>query len=154
MPDSTEKLRYFSGPLNLCRDTKRADTVMGTQLLLDDSKFDALDMLVSSEGESLPFEQLYESVWGDPDNPVSLDEARLELKDLIEQVKEEYANIRFSDDQQHFHHTTTGITPEAYYGTLMNTVIDEINKGKFDHCRSGQEIINKVAADKSLLPEW
>ena len=86
MLERTDNPRYFSGPLNLSRDTKRADTVMGTQLLLDDRKFDALDMLVSSDGESLPFEQLYESVWGDPDNPVSHDEARLELKDLIEQV--------------------------------------------------------------------
>jgi len=75
-------------------------------------------------------------------------------EDLIEQVKEEYANIRFSDDQQYFHNTTTGITPEAYYGTLMKTVIDEIHKGRFDDCRSGKEVVNKVASDKSLLPEW
>jgi len=73
---------------------------------------------------------------------------------LIEQVKEEYANIRFSEDQQHFHKTASGITPEAYYGTLMRTVIDEIKNGKFDGCRSGAEIVNRVNADKSLLPEW
>ena len=75
-------------------------------------------------------------------------------EELIKQVKEEYANIRFSEDQQHFHNTTTGITPEAYYGTLMSTVIAEISNGKFDHCHSGKEIVNKVAADKTLLPEW
>jgi len=75
-------------------------------------------------------------------------------EELIEQVKEEYANIRFSENQQHFHNTQAGITPEAYYNTLMKTVIGEINNGKFDHCRSGREIVNKVAADKSLLPEW
>ncbi|MCL2579935.1 MAG: hypothetical protein FWE32_07870 [Oscillospiraceae bacterium] len=74
--------------------------------------------------------------------------------DLIEQVKEEYENIRFSKDQQHFHSTSTGITPEAYYGTLMRAVIDEISNGKFDNCRSGKEIINKVKADKSLLGGW
>jgi len=73
---------------------------------------------------------------------------------LIEQVKEEYTNIRFSKDQQHFHNTASGITPEAYYGTLMRTVIDEISSGKFDHCRSGKEIVNKIAADKSLLSQW
>ena len=73
---------------------------------------------------------------------------------LIEQVKEEYANIRFSENQQHFHNTATGITPEAYYNTLMNTVINEINNGKFDYCRSEREVVNKVAADKLLLPEW
>ena len=74
--------------------------------------------------------------------------------DLIKQVKEEYANIRYSESQQHFHNTKSGITPEAYYGTLMRTVIDEINNGKFDDCSSGIEIVNKVAADKSLLSEW
>jgi len=73
---------------------------------------------------------------------------------LIEQVKEEYTNIRFSENQQHFHNTTTGITPEAYYGTLLKTVIGEIHKGRFDDCRSGREVVNKVAADKALLPEW
>jgi hypothetical protein len=78
----------------------------------------------------------------------------MKREELIEQVQEEYTNIRYSDDQQHFHSTTTGITPEAYYGTLMNMVIDEISNGKFDNCRSGKEIVNKVAADKSLLPEW
>jgi len=73
---------------------------------------------------------------------------------LIEEVREEYENIRFSAGQQHFHDTTSGITPEAYYGTLMNAVIDEIYKGKFDNCRSGKEVVNKVKADKSLLPQW
>jgi len=73
---------------------------------------------------------------------------------LIEQVKEEYANIQYSKDQQYFHNTASGITPEAYYGTLMRAVIDEIKNGKFDSCRSGKEIVNKVAADKSLLPKW
>jgi len=75
-------------------------------------------------------------------------------EELIEQVEEEYANIRFSSYQQHFHKTQSGITPEAYYGTLMQTVIEQIKKGKFDNCRSGREIINKVAASKSVLPEW
>ena len=73
---------------------------------------------------------------------------------LIEEVREEYANIRFSRDQQHFHNTASGITPEAYYGTLMRAVTDEIARGKFDNCRSGKEIVNKVKADKSLLSQW
>ena len=75
-------------------------------------------------------------------------------EELIEQVREEYANFRFSSDQQHFHKTKSGITPEAYYGTLMQSVIEQIKKGKFDNCRSGKEIVNKVAASKSLLPDW
>ena len=73
---------------------------------------------------------------------------------LISQVKEEYANITASDSQQHFHQTAAGITPEAYYGTLLNAVIADIENGKFDNCASGAEIVNKVAADKSILSDW
>ena len=73
---------------------------------------------------------------------------------LINQVKEEYANLIANDSQQYFHNTTTGITPKAYYNTLQTMVISEINRGKFDNCRTGREVVNKVAADKSLLPEW
>ena len=75
-------------------------------------------------------------------------------QDLIDQVKEEYANIASQESQQHFHQTTTGITPEAYYETLLNAVITEIQEGTFDNCRSGTEIVNKVAADKSVLSSW
>ena len=87
MLDSTGDQKYFSGPLNLDRKTKRADTVMGTQLVLDERKFDALDMLVSFDGEPLSFERIYESVWEDPSGSVSPEEARAELEDLIDQVE-------------------------------------------------------------------
>lgn len=74
--------------------------------------------------------------------------------ELISQVKEEYANIANRKSQQHFHQTATGLTPEIYYKNLQKAVIDEINDGKFDNCRSGAEIVNRVAADKSLLSNW
>jgi len=74
--------------------------------------------------------------------------------ELIEQVKKEYANIASNESQQHFHQTTTDITPEAYYENLLHAVIVEITKGTFDNCRSGTEIVNKVAADKTILSEW
>ena len=73
---------------------------------------------------------------------------------LISQVKKEYANITASRSQQHFHQTATGITLQAYYGTLLNAVITDIENGKFDSCASGIEIVNKVAADKSILSDW
>jgi len=73
---------------------------------------------------------------------------------LITEVKEEYANIASNESQQHFIQTTTEITPEAYYEKLLNCVIKEIEDGKFDNCRSGSEIVNKVAADKSILSNW
>ena len=75
-------------------------------------------------------------------------------QNFIDQVKEEYANIASQESQQHFHLTTTGITPEAYYESLLGAVITEIQSGTFDNCRSGTEIINKVAADKSILSQW
>lgn len=74
--------------------------------------------------------------------------------ELINQVKEEYANIASHESQQHFHQTTTELTPEAYYEHLLSAVISEISKGTFDNCNSGTEVINKVAADKTVLSEW
>jgi len=78
----------------------------------------------------------------------------MQREELIQQVKEIYADYLHSERQNHFHRTTEGITTEAYYGTLQNAVISEISKGTFDTCRSGQEIVNKVTVDKSLLSEW
>jgi len=78
----------------------------------------------------------------------------MKRQELIDQVKNEYANIASSKSQQHFHQTTTESSPEAYYENLLSAVITEISKGAFDHCRSGIEIVNTVAADKGLLSEW
>jgi len=73
---------------------------------------------------------------------------------FIEQVTEIYQNISHSDSQNHFHQTTTGITPGNYYGSLQAAVTHEISQGKFDTCRDGMEIVNKVAKDKTLLSNW
>ncbi len=73
---------------------------------------------------------------------------------LIDQVKEEYASIASDASQQHFTQTTTDLTPEAYYENLLGSVIHEISKGTFDNCKTGSEIVNKVAADKSVLSDW
>jgi hypothetical protein len=78
----------------------------------------------------------------------------MKREELIAQVKEEYSNFIAAAGQQHFHKTASGITPEAYYTTLQNAVITEINKGKFDNCRSGREVVNIVAADKSKVTDW
>jgi len=75
-------------------------------------------------------------------------------EELISEVKELYGSYAASETQNHFHKTTTGLTPEAYYQTLENKVIDEISHGTFDNCRTGKEITNKVAADKTILSSW
>ena len=78
----------------------------------------------------------------------------MKRENLIAQVKEEYAGIASSETQHHFVQTTDEISSEAYYEKLLNAVIKEIENGTFDNCRSGAEIVNKVAADKSLLSKW
>ena len=75
-------------------------------------------------------------------------------QNLIDQVKEEYQNIANAASQQHFHQTGTEYTPEGYYEKLLGCVIDEIQCGTFDNCRSGTEIVNKVAANKEILSDW
>lgn len=74
--------------------------------------------------------------------------------ELIQQVKEKYASIASAESQNHFQQTTTGVTAEAYYEKLLQAVINEISNGTFDNVRSADEVINKVAADKSILSEW
>jgi len=47
--------------------------------------------------------------------------------------------------------------PESHQikaSNILSAVVFEIQQGSFDNCRSGSEIINKVAADKSVLSEW
>ena len=78
----------------------------------------------------------------------------MKRQELINQVKDEYASIASHASQQHFYQTTTELTPEAYYENLLSAVISEIQDGTFDNCRSGTEIVNKVASDKSILSEW
>lgn len=73
---------------------------------------------------------------------------------LITQVKNEYARIASSESQQHFHQTTTEITPEAYYEDLLSRAINEINRGTFDDFKSGEEIVTAIANDKSWLSGW
>jgi len=75
----------------------------------------------------------------------------MKRQELIDQVKEKYANIASSHSQQNFTQTTTELTPEAYYENLLSAVITEIQNGTFDNCQSGTEIVNKVAGDKSIL---
>lgn len=75
----------------------------------------------------------------------------MKRNESIQQVKEKYASIASAESQNHFHQTTTEITAEAYYEKLLQAVVNEISNGTFDNVQSADEIINKVAADKSVL---
>lgn len=72
---------------------------------------------------------------------------------LIDQVKSEYAQIASSESQQHFNQTTTEMTPEAYYEDLLGKAISEISKGTFDDFKSGKEIVNAIANDKTWISD-
>ncbi len=73
---------------------------------------------------------------------------------LIEQVKQEYAQLCSDQSQQHFHQTTSGVSPQTYYENLLGMVVDEINMGTFDDFANGAEIVATVANDKSWLSQW
>jgi len=73
---------------------------------------------------------------------------------LIAQVKDEYSRIASSESQQHPEQNTGEMSPEAYYEKLLGQAIDEIGKGTFDEFKSGEEIVNAIANDKSWLSGW
>ena len=78
---------YFAGPLNINRQTRKADTVMGTVLPLDEEEFAALDMLVAQEGEWFTFEHLYTTLWSAKDDADDRKAAQTRLDNLIKQVR-------------------------------------------------------------------
>lgn len=74
---------------------------------------------------------------------------------LMQEVKDEYARLASIETQQHFHQTTTNITPEQYYENVLNMVLHEISDGTFDNFPSGYAIMEAVAKDKhKYLSEW
>jgi len=83
-----ESKLHFVGPLNLNRQTKQADTVMGAKLCLNAKEFDALDILATHEGEALTFEMIYTAIWDAGDGTCNANEAQKALDNLLSQVKE------------------------------------------------------------------
>ncbi|MCL2739792.1 MAG: hypothetical protein FWE47_01165 [Oscillospiraceae bacterium] len=95
------------------------------------------------------------SIFRDNINEKSIsDKTKQRRETFTSEVREIYQNIANSPNQNHFHQTTSGITPQGYYGSLQHAVIHEISQGKFDSCRDGMEIVNKVAKDKTQLTKW
>jgi hypothetical protein len=88
MQDPKQQSLYFAGPLNMNRVTKKADTVMGSELAIDEFEFQALDMLVSREGEALTFDFLYGAVWDAGDGTDRRETALTGLSNLVKLVNE------------------------------------------------------------------
>ena len=148
MYDESKKVKYFSGPLNLCRRTKQADTVMGTELILSDAEFDMLDMLATREGEPVTFEQLYDAVWKTPDGADNHSAALKSLNNLIEQVRvagESFMMIEYSPE--------SGYTFKTHWG--HNWQSRQVKEEPFEPfiLPSGEIIVPGVsqARDKRLV---
>ena len=79
----------------------------------------------------------------------------MDRQQLIDEVKGLYASLAAQESQQHFHQTTSQITPDAYYENLLGQVIHEIQEGRFDRFQSGRSIVDAVSKDKEQwLPQW
>lgn len=71
---------------------------------------------------------------------------------LISEVKEEYAKLADRSSRDNFvDNTSSSIDNVKYYEELLQNVIRCVEKGAFDSCRNGREIVELVANDKSLL---
>ena len=74
---------FCAGPLTLSIPEKHANTIMGTDLSLDEKTFNSLYILVTRENEALTLEQLTTDIWdGDTDTALPA------LKNLIKQVND------------------------------------------------------------------
>ena len=78
--------RYSVGPLDINRAAKKAGTVMGAELILDENEFDILDMLASREGEYVTFDELYKANWKLSESHDGKETARTAIDELIKKV--------------------------------------------------------------------
>jgi len=81
--DIDKNIENFAGPLNLNKETRRATTVMGIELVLGENDFEALDLFVSNVGKYLTFQQLYEAAWGRSESTKSITFASAALDNLV-----------------------------------------------------------------------
>ena len=81
-----DEYKYAAGPLNLNRSMRRACTIMGRELAISAKEFNALDMLVTREGEYIAFDELYTTVWGETESLESKEDARASIDNLLMQV--------------------------------------------------------------------
>lgn len=78
--------KYSAGPLNINRLAKKAGTVMGAELLLDDNEFDILDFLASREDEYVTFDDLYSAIWEMSESHDGRRTARAKVDGLIKKI--------------------------------------------------------------------
>jgi len=112
--------RYSAGPLNINRSAKKAGTVMGSELILDDNEFDILDILASREGEYITLDELYKTIWGITENPDGKEIARTTIDELIKKVSQDgygFMWIDYSPEAGYIFNTHWGYNWNSRNGT-------------------------------------
>jgi DNA-binding CsgD family transcriptional regulator len=142
--DGVKITHCFAGPLNLNRKTKKASTVMGTELQLSSDEFDALDILASHEDKPLNFEQLYKLVWSDAESESELEIARKQLNNLLQQVREYGEGFVWIE-----HEPQNGYTFKTRWGHNWSTMRQPVD---LDITISQQKIDELLKRVKNLTP--
>jgi len=114
MKEPNKNNQYFAGPLNMNRRTKQANTVMGSELDLDEYEFAVLDLLVTNENETLMFEDLFDAVWCKGDKRADPDAARLCLQNLILKINSAGEGFMLIDSDHDF-----GYVFRTFWGQSM-----------------------------------
>ncbi len=70
---------------------------------------------------------------------------------LISEVKNEYSLLASAENSQATVQSVTNVSPDAYYEKLLDKVVGKISDGGFDGYKTGKDIVEAVAKDKSLL---
>ena len=86
MHEDMEYGMFCAGPLNLDMQAKKARTIYGDNLLIDEKTFHALYQLSANEGTAQSFESLYLNGWYEEKSQSGRDAACRALNDLMEQV--------------------------------------------------------------------
>ena len=142
--------RYSAGPLYIYRAGKKAGTVMGAELILDDNEFDVLDILASREGEYVSFDELYKMIWGSTESRDSKETARITIDDLIKKVSLDGYGFMWID-----YSPEAGYIFKTHWGYNWNpkggTGSDELEEGSID---DGETPIKIIVRRRSRSAEY
>jgi len=134
--------RYSAGPLDINRPAKKAGTVMGAELILDDNEFGVLDMLASREGEYVTFDELYKTNWDLSENRDSKETAHTKIDDLIKKVSFDgcgFMWIEYSPEAGYIFKTHWGYNWNPQSGIRSN----EPDKGPYEDVPTPTNIITR-----------
>ena len=67
---------------------------------------------------------------------------------LIQEVKDEYARLAAGHGREDFIEDCNSQSAESYFEQLLHTVIEGIEKGRFDRFMNGRQIMEAVANNR------